>query len=122
MACWVANWVKCRPMRTGRGSYRKCYYVPHGNGFKYLGRVPKDIQPIEKRAAWLKCLGKLSRAEVTRDAFESLPRMKSGNVAEHLWHGTRAEDETSGVLAARRQGFTSAQVRQIFCALKGEIE
>jgi len=50
-------------MRTGRGSYRKCYVVSHGNGFKYLRRVPKDIQPIEKRSAWVKCLGSVSRAE-----------------------------------------------------------
>ena len=50
-------------MRTGRGSYRKSYIVPHGNGFKYLRRVPKDIQHIENKSAWVKCLGNVSRAE-----------------------------------------------------------
>ena len=50
-------------MRTGRGSYRKCYIVPHGNGFKYLRRVPEDIQHLENRRAWVKCLGSVSRLE-----------------------------------------------------------
>ena len=50
-------------MRTGRGSYRKSYIVPHGNGFKYLRRVPEDIQHVENRRAWVKCLGSVSRLE-----------------------------------------------------------
>ena len=54
---------KRRPMRTGRGSYRKSYIVPHGNGFKYLRGVPRDIQHLENRRAWVKCLGNVSRAE-----------------------------------------------------------
>jgi len=54
---------KRRPMRTGRGSYRKSYIVPHGNGFKYLRRVPQDIQHLENRRAWVKCLGSVSRGE-----------------------------------------------------------
>ena len=40
---------KRRPMRTGRGNYRKNYIVPHGNEFKYLRRVPGDIQHLENR-------------------------------------------------------------------------
>jgi len=50
-------------MRTGRGSYRKCYIVPHGNGFKYVRGVPKDIQHLENKRTWVKCLGNVSRAE-----------------------------------------------------------
>jgi hypothetical protein len=50
-------------MRTGRGSYRKSYIVSHGNGFKYLRGVPRDIQHIENRRAWVRCLGNVSRAE-----------------------------------------------------------
>ena len=242
-------------MRTGRGSYRKCYIVPHGRGFKYLRAVPKDIQHLENRRAWVKCLGNVSRAEAEtlahalahehgkrilvlrglasgapetpptefadgqnsapsgtlptcpnaepvpetpnlrdgrrphlmrlvdlwerrksprsqiglartrlcvrrfvelvgdlephevtrahviayRDALETFPRMKSGNIGEHLCkihvlfnlalsegivsinpaHGIRAR--ASGVKhAERRQGFTSEQVHRIFEALNGE--
>jgi hypothetical protein len=50
-------------MRIGRGSYRKSYIVPHGNGFKYLRGVPRDIQHLENRRAWVRCLGNVSRAE-----------------------------------------------------------
>jgi integrase len=237
-------------MRTGRGSYRKSYIVPHGNGFKYLRRVPGDIQKLEKRRTWVKCLGNVSRAEAEilahglayehgrrilalrasqnsqtttppavvpitegqrqevadqvprpthngqrphrslmrlvdlwerrksprsqiglartrlcvrrfidlvgdlephevtrahviayRDELESLPRMKSDNIAEHLCkvhvlfnlalseglvstnpaHGIRARD--FGIkLAAKRQGFTSNHVRDIFKALTGEAD
>jgi hypothetical protein len=50
-------------MRTGRSSYRKCYVVPHGNGFKYVRGVPRDIQHVENRRAWVKCFGSVSRLE-----------------------------------------------------------
>ena len=50
-------------MGTGRGHYRKCYIVPHGHGFKYVRAVPKDIQPLENKRTWVKCLGNVSRAE-----------------------------------------------------------
>jgi integrase len=93
-------------------------------------------------------VGDLETHEVTRAhviayryALENLPRMKSPNISEHLCkmhvlfnialsevivamnpaRGVRARD--FGVkLGARRQGFTSEQVRQIFAALKGETE
>ena len=76
-----------------------------------------------------------------RDALENLPRMKSANIAEHLCkmhglfnlalsegivsinpaHGIRARD--FGIkLSAKRQGFTSTQVRDIFQALIGETD
>ena len=43
--------------------YRRCYVVPHGLGFKYLRAVPKDLQAIEHKQAWVKCLGVVSRRE-----------------------------------------------------------
>lgn len=49
-------------MSAKRGPYRKCYLVPHGRGFKYIRAVPKDLQPLEKRKAWVKYLGPVSRA------------------------------------------------------------
>ena len=49
-------------MSAKRGPYRKCYLVPHRTGFKYCRAVPKDLQPIEGKRAWLKCLGPVSRA------------------------------------------------------------
>ena len=80
----------------------------------------------------------VTRAHVIayRDELENLPRMKSANIAEHLCkihglfnlalsegivstnpaHGIRARD--FGIkLSAKRQGFTSTQVREIFQAL-----
>lgn len=50
-------------MSAKRGPYRKCYLVRHGAGFKYCRAVPKDLQPIEKKQAWVKYLGSVSRAE-----------------------------------------------------------
>ncbi len=50
-------------MSGERGHYRKSYIVPHGNGFKYVRGVPKDIRPIEKKSVWVKCLGSVSRLE-----------------------------------------------------------
>ena len=49
-------------MSAKRGPYRKCYIVPHGRGFKYCRAVPKDLQPIEGKQAWVKYLGPVSRA------------------------------------------------------------
>ena len=49
-------------MSAKRGPYRKCYIVPHGRGFKYCRAVPKDLQPIEQKQAWVKYLGPVSRA------------------------------------------------------------
>ncbi len=46
-----------------RGHYRRSYIVPHGNGFKYVRGVPKDLRHIEKKSAWVKCLGSVSRLE-----------------------------------------------------------
>ena len=46
-----------------RGSYRKCYIVPHGRGFKYVRAVPKDLRHLENKSAWVKCLGNVSRME-----------------------------------------------------------
>jgi integrase len=43
--------------------YRKCYIVTHGRGFKYLRAVPKDLQAIEHKQAWVKCLGVINRRE-----------------------------------------------------------
>ena len=43
--------------------YRKCYIVAHGRGFKYLRAVPRDLQAIEHRQAWVKCLGVINRRE-----------------------------------------------------------
>ena len=93
-------------------------------------------------------VGDLEPHEVTRahviayrDELENLPRMKSANIAEHLCkmhglfnlalseglvsinpaHGIRARD--FGIkLSAKRQGFTSTQVREIFKALDRETE
>ena len=48
-------------MSAKRGPYRKCYLVPHGRGFKYLRAVPKDLQPVEQKKAWVKYLGAVSR-------------------------------------------------------------
>ena len=50
-------------MSAKRGPYRKCYLVPHGRGFKYLRAIPKDLQAVEQKKAWVKCLGAISRAE-----------------------------------------------------------
>ncbi len=50
-------------MSAKRGPYRKCYLVPHGRGFKYLRAIPKDLQAIEQKQAWVKYLGPVSRAE-----------------------------------------------------------
>ena len=47
-----------RPMH-----YRRCYIVPHRRGFKYLRAVPKDLQAIEHKQAWVKCLGVINRRE-----------------------------------------------------------
>ncbi len=33
-----------------------------GRGFKYCRAVPKDLQPIEGKQAWVKYLGPVSRA------------------------------------------------------------
>ncbi len=43
--------------------YRKCYIVTHGKGFKYVRAVPKDLQPVEGKQAWVKCLGVINRRE-----------------------------------------------------------
>ena len=48
-------------MSTKRGPYRKCYIVAHGAGFKYCRAIPKDLQPIEQKQAWVKYLGPVSR-------------------------------------------------------------
>ena len=48
-------------MSAKRGPYRKCYLVPHGRGFKYLRAIPKDLQPVEQKKAWVKYLGPVSR-------------------------------------------------------------
>ena len=48
-------------MSAKRGPYRKCYLVPHGRGFKYLRAIPKDLQVIEQKKVWVKCLGPVSR-------------------------------------------------------------
>ena len=37
--------------------------MPHGLGFKYLRAVPKDLQALEHKQAWVKCLGVISRRE-----------------------------------------------------------
>ena len=50
-------------MSAKRGPYRKCYLVPHGRGFKYLRAIPKDLQAVEQKKAWVKYLGAVSRAE-----------------------------------------------------------
>ena len=50
-------------MRTGRGGSSKSYIAPHGNGFKYVRGVPRDIQRLEGRRYWIKCLGNISRAK-----------------------------------------------------------
>ena len=50
-------------MSAKRGPYRKCYLVPHGRGFKYLRAIPKDLQAAEKKQAWVKYLGPVSRTE-----------------------------------------------------------
>ena len=49
-------------MSAKRGPYRKCYLVPNRTGFKYCRAVPKDLQPIEQKQAWVKYLGPVSRA------------------------------------------------------------
>ena len=49
-------------MSAKRGPYRKCYLVPHRTGFKYCRAVPKDLQSIEGKQAWVKYLGPVSRA------------------------------------------------------------
>ena len=97
---------------------------------------------------FIELVGDLEPHEVTRahviayrDELENLPRMKSANIAEHLCkmhglfnlalsegiisinpaHGIRARD--FGIkLSAKRQGFTSTQVRDIFQALTGETD
>ena len=43
--------------------YRKSYIVTHGRGFKYMRAVPKDLQVIEHKQAWVKCLSVISRGE-----------------------------------------------------------
>ena len=48
-------------MSDKRGPYRKCYLVPHRTGFKYCRAVPKDLQAIEGKQAWVKYLGPVSR-------------------------------------------------------------
>ena len=48
-------------MSAKRGPYRKCYLVPHGRGFKYLRAIPKDLQAVEQKQAWVKYLGPVSR-------------------------------------------------------------
>lgn len=50
-------------MGRGRGHYRKCYIVAHGPGFKYVRAIPEDLRHIEKKSAWVKCLGSVSRLE-----------------------------------------------------------
>ena len=49
-------------MSDKRGPYRKCYLVPHRTGFKYCRAVPKDLQALEGKQAWVKYLGPVSRA------------------------------------------------------------
>lgn len=49
-------------MRVKRGPYRKSYIVRHRAGFKYCRAVPKDLQPVEKKQAWVKYLGPVSLA------------------------------------------------------------
>ena len=56
------------PMRDKRGLYRKSYIVAHGRGFKYVRAIPKDLQDIEKKCAWVKCLGAVGRAEAETQA------------------------------------------------------
>ena len=48
-------------MSAKRGPSRKCYLVPHRTGFKYCRAVPKDLQPVEQKKAWVKYLGAVSR-------------------------------------------------------------
>ena len=50
-------------MGTRPRHYRRCYVVPHGRGFKYIRAIPKDLQAVEGRKAWVKCLGVISRRE-----------------------------------------------------------
>ena len=56
------------PIQGKRGPYPKSYVVPHGRGFKYVRAIPKDLQRLEKKCAWVKCLGAVSRSEARSKA------------------------------------------------------
>ena len=68
-------------MSAKRGPYRKCYLVPHGRGFKYVRAIPKDLQAIEQKQAWVKYLGPVSRSVAETMAHAWLTSTAGGILA-----------------------------------------
>lgn len=53
-----------------RGPYRKSYIVRHGRGFKFVRAIPKELQPLEGKKAYVVWLGVIDRSDAETRAHD----------------------------------------------------